>query len=371
MKNNTTNTTERKFLKGCVAYAEAAVRAGCRFYAGYPITPQNEIPEHMSSRLPEVGGHFLQAESEVAAINMVYGAAASGTRSVISSSSCGMSLMSEGISHMSGADVPAVIISVQRGGPGVGVIQPAQMDYFQAVKAHGNGGFRLLVFAPSSTQEAVDLIYGAFDKAEKYRKPVMILTDGVQGTMMEPVVLPPELSAEDVAAKKEATKTWSVRGVQNGERHKIDSTHRPDHEGHNKHDAEIYETWKRDEVLVEEYMMDDAEIVIAAYGISARVALTAIKRLREEGYKVGMIRPITLFPFPFDTFRSLDFDRVKGVLSVEMSIPAQFAEDVDYALQGRCPLETCLRSGGEIMTSENIMESVKSMAERLGVKAGK
>ena len=183
---------ERTFLKGCVAYAEAAVRAGCRFYAGYPITPQNEIPEHMSVRLPEVGGHFLQAESEVAAINMVYGAAASGTRSMISSSSCGMSLMSEGISHMSGADVPAVIVSVQRGGPGVGVIQPAQMDYFQAVKAHGNGGFRLLVFAPSNTQEAVDLIYAAFDKAEKYRKPILILTDGVQGTMMEPVVLPPQ-----------------------------------------------------------------------------------------------------------------------------------------------------------------------------------
>lgn len=351
----------RIFLKGTVAIAEAAVRAGCRFYAGYPITPQNELPEYMSGRLPQVGGHFVQGESEVASINMVYGAAASGTRSMISSSSCGMSLMSEGISQMSGADVPAVIVSCQRGGPGVGVIQPAQMDYFQATKAHGNGGFRLLVFAPHTSQEAVDIAYEAFDISEKYRKPVMILTDGVQATLMEAVELPPMRSEEEVRGYKEACRPWATMGRQGGTKHKIDSTFRPNHEAHNIHDAEIYETWKRDEVRVEEYLIDDAELVIAAYGISARIAKTAIKKLRAEGLKVGMIRPITVFPFPTESFRKLDPNRVKGVLSVEMSIPAQFAEDVEFALLGKIPLETCLRSGGEIMQSEQIIEAAKKM----------
>lgn len=356
---------ERTFMKGCVAIAEAAVRAGCRFYAGYPITPQNDLPEHMARRLPGVGGVYIQGESEVASINMVYGAAASGTRAMTSSSSCGMSLKSEGISYIAGADVPAVICSVQRGGPGVGVIQPSQQDYFQATKAHGNGGFRLLVYAPASLQEAVDLTYQAFEKADFYRKPVMILLDGVQGTMMEPVVLPRQLTEEEVRAAKEATKTWSLNGRNGGVRHKIDSNYRPHHEAHNMHDAEIYETWKREEVVAEEYMVDDAELVIAAYGISARIALTAIAYLREQGYKVGMIRPITVFPFPYASFRKLDFERVKGVLSVEMSIPAQFAEDVEFALMGRCPMETCLRSGGEIMSSRQVVDAAVKMLEKI------
>lgn len=351
----------RVFLKGTVAIAEAAVRAGCRFYAGYPITPQNELPEYMSGRLPEVGGHFVQGESEIASISMVFGAAASGTRSMISSSSSGMSLMSEMLSHMAGSDVPGVIVSCQRGGPGLGVIQPSQGDYFQAVKAHGNGGFRMYVLAPHTTQEAVDLTYEAFDIAEKFRKPVMILTDGVQATLMETVELPPMKSEEEVLAAKEACRPWAVLGRQGGARHKVDSTWRPDHEGHNKKDAELYESWKKNDVRVEEYLTDDAEFIITGYGISARIAKTAIKELRAEGLKVGLIRPITVFPFPVESYRKLDPQKVKGVLSVEHSYPAQFAEDVDYSLRDRIPMDTLLHSGGIIVQSEEIIAKVKEM----------
>ena len=210
----------RVFMKGCEAMAEAAVRAGCRFFAGYPITPQNEIPEYMSRRLPEVGGHFVQGESEVASVSMVYGAAASGTRSMTSSSSPGISLKSEGVSYCASARVPMVYINVARGGPGVGSIQPAQMDYLQATKASGNGGFRMRVFAPATVQEAADMVYAAFDYADRDRNPVLILSDGVVGTMMEPVELPPMKTEEEVAAIKESKRSWAIVG------HKLDYAHR-------------------------------------------------------------------------------------------------------------------------------------------------
>ncbi len=358
---------ERKFVKGCEAIAEAAVRAGCRFFAGYPITPQNDIPEYMSRRLPEVGGNFVQGESEVASINMVYGAASTGTRCMTSSSSCGMSLKSEGISYLAGANLPAVICSVQRGGPGVGVIQPSQQDYFQATKAHGNGGFRLLVYAPGDLQEAVDLTYLAFEKADEYLAPVMILADGITGTMMEPVTYPEMITQERLAEIKENKASWAANGRKGGTPHRIDSGHRPYQEQFNIANEAKYEKWKQCEVKVEEYRMEDADIVIAAYGISARIALTAIDKLREEGYKVGMIRPITLFPFPYANFRALDPEKVKFILDVEMSIPPQFIEDVQYGVLDRIPVERCLRSGGEIMRWEDIADKIRQLAGKDGV----
>ena len=354
----------RVFMKGCEAIAEAAVRAGCRFFSGYPITPQNEIPEYFSRRMPEVGGTFVQGESEVASINMVYGAASTGTRSMTSSSSPGVALKSEGISYCASARIPMVYANISRGGPGVGSIQPAQMDYFQATKASGNGGFQMMVLAPATVQEAVDMTYEAFDYADRDRNPVLILADGVIGTMMEPVELPPMKTDEEIAAIKESKKVWACIG------HKLDYKNRswiePGHwqtkdmQRANEEAAAMYETWEKD-VRVEKYLVDDAEIIIAAYGISARIAKSAVELLRAEGIKVGLIRPITVHPFPYKAFDSLNYDRVKAILDVEMSIPAQFVEDVSTAVRKRCPIKTCLCSGGNIMSREAIIEAVKKI----------
>lgn len=359
----------RIFMKGCEAVAEAAVRAGCRFFAGYPITPQNEVPEYFAKRLPEVGGVFVQGESEVAAISMVYGAASAGTRSMTSSSSPGISLKSEGISYCAAARIPMVYSNFARGGPGVGAIQPAQMDYLQATKASGNGGFEMMVFAPSTVQELVDMTYHAFDYADRDRNPVLILADGVVGTMMEPVTLPDMKSDEEIRQIKEDKKKWAIVG------HKLDYAHRawiePGHwqtsdmQRANEEAAALYESWKKD-VQVEEYMVEDAEIVIAAYGISARIAKSAADLLRKQGIKVGLIRPITVHPFPYESFEKLDYGRVKAVLDVEMSIPAQFVQDVEMAVRRRCPIETCLCSGGNIMSREAIVEAVLKLNEKEG-----
>ncbi len=349
---------ERIFMKGCEAIAEAAVRAGCRFFAGYPITPQNEIPEYFARRLPEVGGTFIQGESEVASVNMVYGAASAGIRSMTSSSSPGIALKSEGISYCASARVPMVYVNVSRGGPGVGSIQPAQMDYFQATKASGNGGFQMRVFAPSTVQEAVDMVYNAFDYADKDRNPVLILADGVIGTMMEPVVLPEMKSDEEVQAIRDSKKDWACIG------HKLDyanrawiqpgqwSTERMQRS--NEEAAELYKSWEKD-AEAELYMTDDAELVIASYGISARIAKSAVNVMRARGEKVGLIRPITVHPFPFAAFDKLAYGSMKAVLDVEMSIPAQFIEDVKIAVGDRAPIESCLCSGGNIMSREAII----------------
>jgi len=356
----------RVFMKGCEAIAEAAVRSGCRFFAGYPITPQNEIPEYFARRLPEVGGTFVQGESEVASVNMVYGAASAGTRSMTSSSSPGIALKSEGISYCAAARIPMVYCNVQRGGPGVGVIQPAQMDYDQATKASGNGGFKMRVFAPATVQEAVDMTYAAFDYADKDRNPVLILTDGVVGTMMEPVVLPEMRTDEEIAAIKESKKNWACIG------HELDYAHRSWIEPgkwdtiawqrYNQEAADMYESWKT-EAQAEEYMTEDAEIIITAYGISARIAKSAVNVLRKEGIKAGLVRAITVYPFPDYAFEKLDYSKIKGMLDVEMSIPPQYLTDVKAAVKGRAPIDTCLISGGNILGREAIVDAVKKIAE--------
>lgn len=354
----------RIFMKGCEAIAEAAVRSGCRFFAGYPITPQNEIPEYFARRLPEVGGTFVQGESEVASINIIFGAAQTGTRSMTSSSSCGISLMSEGLSFMAGARVPMVVVNVQRGGPGIGAIQPAQQDYTQATKASGNGGFQMMVWAPSTVQEAVDMTYAAFDYAQRDRNPVMVLADGVLGTIMEPVVLPEARSDEEVAALKESCREWALVGhdLTKEPRALVDSGewNTKKMEQKNRDAAALYESWKQD-AQAEELYVDDAEVIVTAYGISGRIARSAVNMLRREGVKVGLIRPKTVNPFPAANYEKLDFSRVKAILDVEMSIPAQMVRDVQLAVKDRCPIETCLHSGGEIMGRQEIIDAVRQL----------
>lgn len=357
----------RVFMKGCEAIAEAAVRAGCRFFAGYPITPQNEIPEYFSRRMPEVNGTFIQGESEVASVNMVYGAASAGVRSMTSSSSPGIALKSEGISYCASARIPMVYVNVSRGGPGVGSIHPAQMDYLQATKASGNGGFQMLVFAPATVQEAVDMTYEAFDYADRDRNPVLILVDGVVGAMMEPVVLPDMKSDENIAAMQDQKRGWACIG------HKLDcgSNRAWIEPGHwsttamqqaNEDAAAMYEDWKNDARYKEHYLKD-AEIVLTAYGISARIAESAIEELRKAGAKVGLIRPLTINPFPYEAYDHINYDTAKAVLDVEMSIPAQMTMDVAAGVKGRCPIETCLCSGGNIMSRQKVIDAIQKIME--------
>lgn len=356
---------ERVFMKGCEAIAEAATRAGCRFFAGYPITPQNEIPEYFARRMPEVNGEFVQGESEVASVNMLYGAASTGTRSMSSSSSTGISLYSEGVSYSASARLPIVYVNVGRGGPGIGAIQPAQQDYMQATKASGNGGFQMLVLAPDSVQECVDMVYNAFDLAERDQNPVLILTDGVVGTMMEPVTLPPMKSDEEIAKLKDNFKYRAIIGHPLGEA----AFCRPGSVGTGQEAVNIeadklYKTWDKD-IEFEEYETEDAEIIIAAYGIAARISRVVVRELRKEGVKIGMIRPIKIWPFPYDAFRNLDFNRVKGILNVEMSIPAQMRWDVDHAVNGRCHIKECLRSGGQLLTNDQVMKAARELIKEV------
>jgi 2-oxoglutarate ferredoxin oxidoreductase subunit alpha len=351
---------EKFFMKGNEAVAEAAVRAGCRFFSGYPITPQNEIPEYLSRRLPEVGGVFVQAESEISAINMVYGSAAVGTLAMTSSSGPGISLKSEGISSMAGAQLPAVIVNVMRDGPGTGAIQAAQADYLQATKASGHGGFRMIVFAPASVQEAVDLTVKAFECAARDRTPSLVLLDGCIGAMMEPVALPPMKTPErmrytGLGAKYLNPSNKDVMVV-------TSTVVRPElQELQNKEAAAMYERWNKEDVMAEEYMIEDAEYVVAAYGTSARTAKTAIRELRSEGVRVGLIRPITLYPFPSLAFGRLDPHKIKAILNTEMSIPAQMLDDVKLAVSNRIRVETCCCSGGIMLTNEDVSDALKKL----------
>ncbi len=351
---------EKRFMKGCEAIAEAAVRGGCRFFAGYPITPQNEIPEYLSWRLPEVGGAFVQGESEVASINMVYGAAATGKRALTSSSGPGISLKAEGISYLASAQLPAVIVNISRGGPGLGSIQPAQSDYLQATKALGHGGFRAMVFAPATLQEAVDLTYNAWEYAERYRNPVLILMDGCLGAIMEEVELP-----EMKETTFENTEEWCLARVGGRtDSHMITPIlPEPALELLNKGKAMQYKMWEMLDTKVEEFMLEDAEYVVTAYGIAARVAKEAILRLREEGYKVGMVRPITLYPFPKASLDNLDYSRVKGVIDIEMTIPAQMREDVELQVKGRCPVHEYGRSGGMLLDDEGVYDAIAQIVK--------
>ena len=346
----------RKLMKGNEAIAESAVRAGCRGFFGYPITPQNEIPEYMSKRQPEVGGVFVQAESEVAAINMVYGAAAAGCRAMTSSSSPGISLKQEGISYIAASDVPCVIVNIVRAGPGLGGIQPAQGDYFQAVKGGGHGDYKLIVYAPSTLQEACDLVYKAFDKADEYRMPVMMIGDGMIGQMMEPVELPEMRELSDLPEKP-----WRLRGYDGtGERRIINSLRiQPDElEPYLDEMYRKYAAIEEKEVEVEEYCCEDAEIILTAYGTVARICKSAIELLRAQGVKVGLIRPITLFPFPKKSFEQYaSRESVKRFISVELSM-GQMIEDGKLAVNGKKPVDFYGRSGGNVMSEEEIANYV-------------
>lgn len=350
---------ERAFMKGCEAIAEAAVRGGCRFFAGYPITPQSEIPEYFSHRLPEVGGVFVQGESEIASVNMVFGAAAAGARAMTSSSGPGLSLKSEGISSLAANHVPAVLCNVMRGGPSTGSIQGAQSDYFQATKASGHGGFRMIVYAPSDVQEAVDYTYKAFDIAERDRNPVLILADGYIGAMMEPVTLP---DFKEVDYNK---CDWALRGRGDGPRRAISQgSLEPQYvEQYNIAMEAKYKSWQENDVEVEEYFVDDAEVVVAAFGTAARLSRGVIDEMRSEGYKVGMIRPITLSPFPYESFAKLDPAKIKTVLDVEMTIPAQMVFDVKVALDGKIPTQTYCRSGGMLVKHDELKARLVNLCE--------
>ena len=344
-------------MKGNEAIAEAAIVAGCRHYFGYPITPQTEIAAYMAKRMPKIGGTFLQAESEIAAINMVYGVASTGKRVMTSSSSPGISLKGEGLSYLAGADLPSLIVNVQRGGPGLGGIQPSQSDYFQATKAGGHGDFRMIVLAPASVQEMADLTVKGFDLADKYRMTSMILADGTMGQMMEPVSL-------DFEIKEPIAKPWATTGTKMEREHNIVNSLFLVPEELEKSNFERYERYKyieENETMWEEYLMEDAEICIAAFGIAARVSKNAINEARKQGIKVGLIRPITLWPFPTKAFKAAA-EKVNSIISVELSM-GQMIEDVKLAADGKAPVTLCNRAGGMIPSPEEVLEAIKNAAK--------
>ncbi|MDY4254396.1 MAG: 3-methyl-2-oxobutanoate dehydrogenase subunit VorB [Oscillospiraceae bacterium] len=347
--------SEKVLMKGNEAIAEAAVRAGCMHYFGYPITPQTELAAYMAKRMPKIGGTFLQAESEIAAINMVYGVSASGKRVMTSSSSPGVSLKQEGISYIAGADLPALIVNVQRGGPGLGGIQPSQSDYFQATKGGGHGDYHLIVLTPASVQEMADLTSLAFDLSDKYRVPAMLLADGTMGQMMEPVILPePHESHID--------KPWAVTGTQMKRRHNIVNSLYLDPAELEKTNIERFERYKlieENEARYESFMTEDAEIVVVAFGIAARVSKNAVAAARKEGIKAGLIRPITVWPFPKKPISELA-EKVKGFISVELSM-GQMIEDIKLAENCIRPVELCFRAGGMIPSPEQVLDSIRKM----------
>ena len=353
----------KKLMKGCEAIAEAAIQAGCRFFFGYPITPQNDIPEYMSRRLPQVGGCFLQAESELAAINMVYGAGGAGARVMTSSSSPGISLKQEGISTCAAAEVPCVVVNMMRGGPGLGNIQASQGDYFQACKGGGHGDYRCVVYAPSSIQETVDLMPKAFDTADEYRIPVIILADGLIGQMMEPVEL--HMNPDP----KNPEKPWACQGWDpKGDRPRavINSLYI---------ETEVlddlmtrlnarYDRIREKEVMVEKYKTEGAEFMLCAYGTVARVCKAAVRILGENGIKCGLVRPITLWPFPTKEVHDvIAQEGVKGALTVEIS-NGQMVEDIRLAVNGEKPVDFMGKGGSIIPTAEEIAARVMEIMRR-------
>jgi len=344
--------SEKVLMKGNEAIAEAAIAAGCRHFFGYPITPQTEVAAYMSKRMPKIGGVYLQAESEVASINMVLGAGAAGVRVMTSTSSPGISLMSEGISYIAGSDVPCLIVNVERGGPGLGGIQPSQSDYFQATRATGHGDFHMLVFAPSTVQETVDLISDAFDLGDKYCMPTMILSDGLLGQMMEPVVLPePKEPTDD--------KEWSVRGHQGKRPHNVVNSLYIDPavlEKLNFERFEKYEKIKETEQRAQEYLVDDADIILVAFGASSRIAHSAVDAARKQGIKAGLIRPITLWPFPEKAIEK-HVGHAKAFLSVEMNM-GQMVEDVRMIVARRKPVHFYGRTGGVVPTPKEVLQQI-------------
>ncbi|MBE6794282.1 MAG: 3-methyl-2-oxobutanoate dehydrogenase subunit VorB [Ruminococcaceae bacterium] len=344
---------DKVLMKGNEAMAEAAIMAGCRHYLGYPITPQTEIAAYMSKRMPKVGGTFLQAESEISAINMVIGVAAAGKRAMTSSSSPGISLKGEGLSYLAGCDLPAFVVNVQRGGPGLGGIQPSQADYFQATRGTSHGDYHMIVLAPNSVQEMVNLTFQGFDMADKYRMTVMLLADGTMGQMMEPVSL-------DMGEVKTYDKPWAVTGTNCEREHNIVNSLFLKPELLEKKNFERFEKYayiEENEALYEEYLMDDAEVCVVAYGISARIAKNAIDAARAKGIKVGMFRPITLWPFPKKEIRAIA-DKVNSFISVELSM-GQLIEDVKLYTECTKPVYLCNRTGGMIMTPDEVLAKIE------------
>lgn len=354
--------SDKVLMKGNEAIAEAAIIAGCRHYFGYPITPQTEIAAYMAKRMPKIGGTFLQAESEIAAINMVYGVSSTGHRVMTSSSSPGVSLKGEGLSYMAGSDLPALVVNVQRGGPGLGGIQPSQSDYFQATKGGAHGDFHMIVLAPSSVQEMADLTVKGFELADKYRMTAMILADGTMGQMMEPVSL-------SYDTKPMPEKPWATTGTKMARPHNIINSLSLVPEELERFNFARYDRYKlveENEVLYEEYMMEDAEICIAAFGIAARVSKNAITEARKQGIKVGMIRPITLWPFPTAPFKKAA-EKVRQFISVELSM-GQMIEDVRLATGCKAPVTLCNRAGGMIPSPDMVLAAIKDAAQNGGAK---
>ncbi len=346
--------SEKVLMKGNEALAEAAIMAGCKHYFGYPITPQTEVAAYMSKRLPKIeGGVFLQAESEIAAINMVMGVAATGKRVMTSSSSPGISLKSEGISYIAGCDLPALIVNVQRGGPGLGGIQPSQSDYFQATKGPGHGDFRMIVLAPASVQEMVDMTFKGFDLADKYQMPAMLLSDGTMGQMMEPVSL-------DAGEVNHYDKPWALTGTKGERKPNIVNSLFLKPEELEKVNFERYERYakiEKEEAMWEEYKMEDAEVCVVAFGVASRVSQNAIDIAREKGIKVGMIRPITLWPFPKEILKRTA-EKVNKFISVELNM-GQMIDDIKLSIDCKREVLLCSRTGGMIPTTQNVLDKIE------------
>ena len=349
--------SEKVLMKGNEAIAEAAIIAGCRHYFGYPITPQTEIAAYMAKRMPKVGGTFLQAESEIAAINMVYGVSSTGKRVMTSSSSPGISLKQEGISYLAGCDLPALIVNAQRGGPGLGGIQPSQSDYFQATKGGGHGDYHLIVLAPYSVQEMAELTIKGFDLADKYRIPTMILCDGTTGQMMEPVTF-------DFAVKQPPEKPWAVTGTRMEREHNIINSLYLQADKLEQKNFERFEKYKlieENEVMYQEYMTEDADIIIAATGIASRIALSSVEKAREKGIKAGMIRPITLWPFPKAAFAKAA-EHCQQIIALELNM-GQMIEDIKLATEFKVPVTPYNRTGGILPDVYEVLSVIENAAK--------
>ncbi|MEG0251988.1 MAG: 3-methyl-2-oxobutanoate dehydrogenase subunit VorB [Christensenellaceae bacterium] len=350
---------DKVLMKGNEAIAEAAIKAGCTHFFGYPITPQNQIPEYMSKRMPQIGGTFIQAESEVSAINMVYGAAGAGARAMTSSSSPGISLKQEGISYIACAELPCLIVNIMRSGPGLGGILASQGDYFQATKGGGHGDYHMVVLAPASVQEAADLVMEGFDIADQYRIPVMVIGDGMIGQMMEPVQF------KEIKKRELPKKDWAAVGWKDKTRPRaiINSLHIEAEEMSAVNDIlqEKYAQITKNETRVQEFMVDDADYVIAAFGTTARIAKNAALKAREAGIKVGVIRPITLWPFPSKAFYDAA-DHLKGILTVEMNV-GQMIEDVRLAVDGKVPVAFYGTTGGFVPSPDAMIDAIINMKE--------
>ncbi|MFH0826080.1 MAG: 3-methyl-2-oxobutanoate dehydrogenase subunit VorB [Pseudomonadota bacterium] len=359
--------TQKKLMRGTHVLGEAAIRAGCRAYFGYPITPQNELPEYMAGKFGKMeDAVFVQAESELASINMVMGAAIAGARVMTSSSSPGISLKQEGLSYLAGMELPAVVVNMMRGGPGLGNIAPAQGDYFQATKGGGHGDYRLIVLAPAYGQEIADMTRQAFELADKYRNPVMILGDGMMGQMMEPVVFPEPIDPATIDRS-----AWILDGAKGRPSRIIRSLWLdPDLEEEvNWRLARKYQAITREIPDQEEYLTDDADLVVVAYGTAARIAKGGVQRARKEGLKVGLFRPKTLWPYPYDALAKLS-ERVGAMLVFEMNT-GQMVEDVRLAVLGRCEVSFYGRPGGVVSTPEEVAKVISSACYRLGSRKAK